>query len=92
MNNHTESLKMIDEKLNAVHSFLQASTTSAATAGISGERDEVEPDATHTIIKRMASTNPEVRAKSNYLQCLDLLGFPVTTSVEDASVCVVMQV
>lgn len=47
-------------------------------------KDNDDPDPSWILIKKMASSKPEVRDKVNYRQCLEVLGFPAS-SLEDVS-------
>lgn len=81
LNSQTCSLQIIDKKLNALYKYIQtapaASPVTIPTTHAQ-EREEVEDDSNRAI-KRMASS-VEVRAKTNYVECLDAMGFPVTTT------------
>jgi hypothetical protein len=90
LNLQSKSIILLDKKLNALNSYLQEARTTAPLSstssgmGISHIQDETENHASE-MIRAMASPNPQNRTKGNYLQCLEALGFPVNSSIEDVS-------
>lgn len=92
LNTHSQSFQIIDRKLNGLFNYLKTGpSTITPTSGVTPAREELEQeDNVRKIIKRMSSSIPQIRAKTNYLQCLDVMGFPVTTSVEDVSDIIVL--
>ena len=85
LNSQSHSLSLIDRKLNAIHEFLQAAPATATGAPAAAQNEQREEDDMSRTIRRMASAQPEIRAKTNYLQSLEALGFPVSTSIDDVS-------
>jgi hypothetical protein len=70
----------VDQKLNYLQQMTMMPTPALTMNRSTAEEPNTEEQ---TIIRRMASTDPSVRAKGNYLRCIEALGFPVTTSAED---------
>ena len=93
LNKHSLSLQVIDRKLNGLFSLLQTSPSPVLTTpGTTPVTEDIEmEDHARTIIKRMSSSIPQVRAKTNFIQCLDAMGFPITTSLEDVSVIIIVR-
>ena len=83
-NDIRRSLQIIDRKLNGLRDFLQAMPSNPTNPPVANETKEAA-DIVRLTIKRMASVRPDERAKTNYLQCLDAMGFPITTSLEDVN-------
>ena len=96
-NSHTQTLRILDTKLNALYVYLQSApqtgkcATTVTTPGPAPTqgRDEADENDTRTIIRMMASPLPAIRAKANYVQCLEALGFPITTCPEDVSIVII---
>ena len=86
-NDIRRSLQIIDRKLNGLRDFLQAMPSNPINPPAANETDE-SADIVRLTIRRMASVRPDERAKTNYVQCLDVMGFPITTSLEDVSVII----
>lgn len=86
MNKQSRNQERIDQKLNAIHDYIQSIPAAPAftVPSLCSTPREAEEE-TEQIIMMMASPLPETRAKANYLQCMEVLGFPVTTSIEDVS-------
>lgn len=73
--------EILESKIDCLFEKLSASAVSTSLF-----LDDDDQDKDTRIIKMMASSRESVRAKVNYKQCLSIMGFPISSSVEDVSV------
>ena len=82
LNDIGRSLQITDRKLNGLRDFLQAMPSNTTTPPAASDMDEAA-DIVSLMIKRMAAVRSDERAETNYLQCLHVMGFAITTSGEE---------
>lgn len=80
-NDDIRSIKQLNDKVDALHARTVPESVGSRTYQ---EREQDDEDTAETIIRRMASSKPEVRARTNYKQCLEVMGLPVK-SLEEVS-------
>ncbi|XP_060763943.1 uncharacterized protein LOC132872854 [Neoarius graeffei] len=81
-NDIIRSIKQLNDKVDALHAQTVPESVGSRTYQ---EREQDDEDTAETIIRRMASSKPEVRARTNYKQCLEVMGLPVKSLEEPKS-------
>lgn len=90
LNNQSRSLAIIDNKLNGLRESVEVLGAAVQASDpndspFKAEQVSMAENEGRRMIRLMSSTSSEVQNRANYLQCLDALGFPVETTLEDVS-------
>ncbi|XP_034039288.1 uncharacterized protein LOC117522030 [Thalassophryne amazonica] len=78
-NDLIRSVSQLNDKVDALHAHTFPQSVNSRTYQ---EKELDDENTAEMIIRRMASSNPEVRATTNYKQCLEVMGLPVKSLEE----------